>query len=45
MRNSPGGKKRGELTMKNFNNRAKATIAMITSFGLALSLMSAHHAI
>ena len=26
--------------MKNFNNRAKATIAMITSFGLALSLMS-----
>ncbi len=26
--------------MKNFNNRAKATIAMITSLGLALSLMS-----
>src|SRR5574344_276750 len=29
-----------EITMKNFNNRAKATIAMITSLGLALSLMS-----
>src|SRR5574344_336933 len=31
---------RGELTMKNLNNRAKATIVMITSFGLVLSLMS-----
>ena len=31
---------RGELTMKNLNNRAKATIVMIMSFALVLSLMS-----
>ena len=36
----PGGKRKKGLTMKNFNNRAKATIAMIASLGLALSLMS-----
>ena len=31
---------KGEFTMKNLNNRAKATIVMIMSFALVLSLMS-----